>query len=190
LRDTAEADGRAAALGASKEVKAALKDEAEQLSRQQQLVAQLFELAERRRGAFEDKVQAASDFRTLVEGLRVKAKAETDSGERRVARRTLNQVSAYFYETAAGLRQQSARPADVVAALEIASEVASQSPQLFYELAVAHALNSDKKRSLAALRRAFELGFKDAAALEKEPALEALRGEAEYKRLVEGMQAR
>jgi len=187
LRDTAEADGRLAALGASKEVKAALRDEAEQSSRQRQLVGELLDLAEKRRGDYEGREQAAADFRAKVEGLRVKSKAEADTGERRVARRTLNQVSAHFYETAAGLRQQHARPAEVVAALEIASEVASRSPQLFYELAVAHAANSDKKRSLAALRKAFELGFKDTAALEKEPALEPLRGDAEYKRLVEGL---
>jgi predicted esterase len=190
LRDVSEAESRLAALGASKEVKAALKDEAEQLSRQQQLVGQLFELAERRRGEFELRVQAAADFRGIVEGLRVKAKAEADSGERRVARRTLNQVSAHFYEAAANLRQQRARPSEVVAALEVASEIASRSPQLFYELAVAHAQNSDRKRSLAALRKAFELGFKDTAALEQEPALEPLRGEAEYKRLVEGAQGK
>ena len=187
LHDTAEADGRVAALAASKEVKAARKDEAEQLSRQQQLVSQLFELAERRRGEFESRVQAAADFRALVEGLRVKAKAETDSGERRVARRTLNQVAAHFYEAAAELRRQRARPSEVVAALEVASEISIRSPQLFYELAVAYALNADKKRSLSTLRKAFELGFKDAAALEREPALEPLRGEAEYKRLIEGM---
>lgn len=186
LRDTAEADGRAATLGASKEVKGALKDEAEQLERQQRLVAQLFELAEMRRGEFEVRVKAAADFRALVEGLRVKAKVEDDSGERRVARRTLNQVMAQFYETAANLRWQRARPPEIVAALEIASEVAPRNPQIFYELAVAHAANSDRKKSFAALRKAFELGFKDAAALEREPALEALRGEAEYKRLVEG----
>lgn len=187
LRDTAEAFGRAAALGASKGVKAALKDEADQSSRQQRLVAELFDLAERRRGEFEVRVQAAADFRRLVEGLRVKARAEADSGERRVARRTLNQVTARFYETAASLRHDNARPSEVVAALEVASEVAPHSPQLFYELAVAHAANSDRKRSLAALRKAFELGFRDAAALEREPAFDALRGEAEYERLVEGI---
>jgi len=187
LRDTTEADGRAAALGASKEVKAALKEEAEQLGRQQKLVAELFELAERRRGEFEVRVQAAADFRGLVDKLRVQAKAEADSGERRVARRTLNQVMAHFYEAAANLRQRRARPSEVVAALEVASEVASRNPQLFYELAVAHATNSDRKGSLAALRRAFELGFKDAAALAREPALEPLRGEAEFKRLVESL---
>ena len=186
-RDTAEAERKVAVLGASKEVKAALKDEAEQLSRQQTLVSQLFELAERRRGEFDGRVQAAADFRGLVEGLRVKAKAEADSGERRVARRSLNQVMAHFYETAAGLRQQRARPSEVVAALEIASDVAPRSPQIFYELAVAYASNADKKRALATLRKAFELGFKDAAALESEPALEALRGDAEYKRLVESL---
>jgi predicted esterase len=187
LRDTSEADGRAAVLGASKEVKAALKDEAEQLERQQRLVAELFELAERRRGEFEVRVKAAADFRALIEGLRLKAKAEADSGERRVARRTINQVMAHFYEAAANLRWQRARPPEIVAALEVASEVAPRSPQIFYELAVAHAANSDRKRALAALRKAFELGFKDTAALEREPALESLRGEAEYRRLVESL---
>ena len=187
LRDVSEAESRLSALAASKEVKAALRDEAEQLGRQQQLVAQLFDLAEKRRGDFEVKTEAAADFRRIVEIQRAKAKAETDTGERRVARRVLNLVAAHLYETAANLRQRRARPSEVVAALEVASEVAPRSPQLFYELAVAHAANSDKKRSLAALRKAFELGFKDAAALEREPALEPLRGEAEYKRLVEGM---
>jgi dienelactone hydrolase len=185
LRDTAEADAKFAALGASKEVKAALKDEAEQLSRQQRLVAELFDLVEKRRGEFEVRVQAAADFRRQLEGLRAKAKAETDSGERRVARRTLNQLMARFYETAANLRWQRARPSEVVAALEVASEVAPRSPQIFYELAVAHAANSDKKKSLAALRKAFELGFKDADNMKREPAFDALRGEAGYKQLVE-----
>ncbi|HEX8117944.1 MAG TPA: hypothetical protein VF521_11790, partial [Pyrinomonadaceae bacterium] len=187
LRDVSEAETKLAALGASKEVKAALKDEADQLSRQQQLVSELFDLVEKRRRDFESRVQAAADFRYRVESLRAKARAEEDSGERRVARRTLNQVSARFYETAAELRQRRARPSEIVAALEVASEVASKSPQLFYELAVAHAQNSDKKSALAALRKAFELGFKDAAAVEKEPALEPLRGDAEYKRLLETM---
>ena len=187
LRDAGEAETRLAALGASKEVKAALRDEAEQLGRQQRLVAQLFELAERRRGEFEERTQAAADFRATVESLRAKAKAEADSGERRVARRVLSLVTAHFYEAAAELRRRRGRAPEVVAALEVASEVAPDSPRLFYELAVAHALNSDRKRALAALRKAFDLGFKDAAALEGEPALEPLRDDAEYKRLVESI---
>ena len=187
LRDVTEAESRRDALGASKEVRGALKDEAGQSSRQQRVVSELFELAERRRGEFEARVRAAADFRRLVEGLRAKAKAEADSGERRVARRALNQVAAHFYEAAANLRQRRARAADVVGALELAAEVAPNSPQLFFELAVAHAENSDRKRALAALRAAFEKGFKDAAALEREPALEALRDDTEYKRLVESL---
>jgi hypothetical protein len=187
LRDVTEAENRRDALGASKEVRGALKDEAGQSSRQQRVVSELFELAEKRRGEFEARVRAAADFRRLVEGLRAKAKAEADSGERRVARRALNQVAAHFYEAAANLRQRRARAADVVGALELAAEVAPNSPQLFFELAVAHAENSDRKRALAALRAAFEKGFKDAAALEREPALEALRDDTEYKRLVESL---
>lgn len=187
LRDTAEAEKKLAALGAWKEVKAALKDEAEQLSRQQRLVSNLFELAERRRGEFEVRVQAGADFGRLLEGLREKAQAEADSGERRVARRVLNQLAAHFYETASNLRQRRARASEVVEALETAAEVAPNSPQLFFELAIAHAENSNRKRALAALRAAFEKGFKDKAALERERALDALRGEAEYRRLVEDL---
>ena len=189
LRDVSEAETRLKALGASKDVKAALKDEAGQSGRQQRLVSELFELAERRRGEFEVKVAAAGEFRRLLEGLRAKAKAEADTGERRVARRALNQVAAHFYEAAANLRQRGARGTEVVGALEVAAEVAPDSPQLFFELAVAHAENSDRKRALAALRTAFEKGFKDAAALEREHALDALRGEAEYRRLVESLRA-
>ena len=189
LRDDSqigEVEKRASALAASKEVKAALKDESEQARLQQRLAAELFELAARRGGELDVSAQAAHDFRQKVEALRAKSKAEADSGERRVARRVLNQVMGYYYETAANLRQRRARPAEVVAALEVASEVASRSPQIFYELAVAYAENSDKKNALAALRKAFELGFKDTSALEREPALQTLRDDAAYKRLVEG----
>jgi len=187
LRDISEAERRLASLGAEKEVKAALKDESEQMRRQERLVSELFELAGKRKADFEVSTQAAADFRQRLDGLRAKAKAEADSGERRVARRVLNQVAAYFYETAGNLRQRRARGSEVVAALEVAAEVAPHSPQIFYELAVAHAENSDRKKALSALRTAFELGFKDAAALEREHALDALRGEAEFKRLVEGL---
>lgn len=187
LRDVTEAEGKLKALGASKDVKGALKEEAGQSDRQQRIVAELFELVEKRRGEFEVKVEAAAQFRRLLEGLRAKAKAGADTGERRVARRTLNQVAAHFYEAAANLRQRGARGAEVVEALEVAAEVAPNSPQLFFELAVAHAENSDRKRALAALRTAFEKGFKDADALGREPALEALRNDAEYKRLVESL---
>lgn len=192
LRDASEigeVEKRVAALGGVKEVKAALRDEAEQMRRQERLSSELFELAGKRGGDLDVSTQAAADFRHRLDALRVKAKAEADSGERRVARRVLNQVMGYFYETAANLRQRRARPSEVVAALEVASEVAPRSPQIFYELAVAYAENSDRKRALSALRKAFELGFKDANALEREPALEALRGDAEYKRLVEGLRA-
>ncbi len=185
LRDIAEAERRLGALGASKEVKSALKDESGQLSRQRRLVSELFDLAERRRGEFEVKVQAIADFRRLTEELRAKAKAEADTGERRVARRVISQLAARFYETAANLRQRRARASEVVEALETAAEVAPNSPYIFFELAVAHAENSDRKKALAALRTAFEKGFRDAAALEREHALDALRGEAEYRRIVE-----
>ena len=188
LRDASEAERRAAALGATKEVRAALKEEAEQTRRQERLTSELFALVERRRGDDGDaRPQAAADFKRLVEELRAEARGAGDTGERRVARRALGQVFAVFYERAANLRQQRAGAIDVAAALEVAAELAPQSPQVFYELAVAHALGDARRKALAALRRAVENGFADAAALEGESAFARLRAEAEYQKIVEAM---
>ena len=69
--------------------------------------------------------------------------------------------------------------------LEIAAEIAPDNPQVQYELACAYALKAEKKKALAALKRAVEKGFKDVPALTGDRAFDSLRGEDEYKALVE-----
>lgn len=102
-----------------------------------------------------------------------------------MARRALNEVFAQYYEGALNLRRRSQDAALTATTLEIAAEIAPDNPQVQYELACAYALNTEKKKALAALKRAVEKGFKDIAALTGDKALESLRGEDEYKALVE-----
>jgi predicted esterase len=187
LRDVSEAAARAAALGETKEVRAALKDEAEQARRQERLASEMVALVEQRRGAGDERMQAAADFRRLLSQLREQARAAADTGARRVARRTLNQLFARFYEHALNLRHQKAGAGEVAAALETAAEFAPQSPRVFYELAVAHALDRERRKALAALRQAVDNGFADASLLEAEPAFEPLRADTEYRKLVESV---
>ena len=184
LRDVAEFETKLGQLKEAKIVRAALKDEEEEIKLQRRKAAELVALIERRKDA-ENPLLAASEFRHAVEELRKKARVPEDSSGRRVARRALNGVFAQYYEGALNLRRRSQDAALMATTLEIAAEIAPDNPQVQYELACAYALNAEKKKALAALRRAVEKGFKDVSALTSDKALESLRGEDEYTTLVE-----
>ena len=71
--------------------------------------------------------------------------------------------------------------------LGIAVEIAPDNAEIWYELAAAQARKGTKKKALESLRKAVDLGLKDLARLEKEPAFAALRQEKKYRELVSGM---
>ncbi|HEV2763235.1 MAG TPA: hypothetical protein VGV38_09705, partial [Pyrinomonadaceae bacterium] len=127
---------------------------------------------------------AAAEFRRAAADLRRAARAEADTGERRVARRVLGQVFAQFYERAADLRARGEKASAVVAGLELAAELSPDNPQLLFELACAHAVNRDRKKALELLRRAVEKGFADADQLARHDALTSLRAEPAYQELL------
>lgn len=189
LRDVAGAAEKASRLGASKEVRAAREEESAQLREQERLFRDIAAHAERARDANEGTV-AASVFRRAAADLRKAARAEADTSERRVARRALGELFAHFYERAANARERGGGAAAVVADLEAASELAPDSPQVFVELARAHALDRNKGKALASLRRAVENGFADAEALARDESLATLRGEAAYKEILARLQPR
>ncbi|HEX7176890.1 MAG TPA: hypothetical protein VF240_16640 [Pyrinomonadaceae bacterium] len=184
LRDVAGEAGRAARLGESKEVRRALDEEGAQIRRQQNLFDRIRALHESRSGAEEPAV-VLMEFRRAVAALGKAAGAGGDTGERRVARRTLRQLFAHYYESAANLRDRGVESGRVVSHLEVAAEIIPDNPQVLFELASAYAVNREKKKALTTLRKSVESGFTDADAVAGNESLAPLRDEAAFKEIVE-----
>jgi tetratricopeptide (TPR) repeat protein len=186
FRDVTEFERKLARLRELDTVKLALREEKDQIKRQQDLTRELLSFQERRRD-IEARATAYGDFKRALDELRRQAREPEDSIARRVARRTLHDVFAFYYESAGNLIQRRKDLPLAVANLEIATLIAENNPQVFYELASAYALNGEKKKALEALRRAVEKGFKDIAQLNDSQALEPLRKEAEYRKILESI---
>ena len=187
--DTGEAVRKVAQLRETDEVKKALREENDQVRRQQQLIAQLAALVSGRNDP-DTRAQATTAFSQLLSELKKSAHENEDGSQRRIARRVLNQLFAQFYETGTMLLEGQRRYDQAVYNLGIAAEIAPKSQQVFYDLARAYALNGDKKKALQALRTAIELGFTDLNTITSDAALNSLRNEALYREIVEGLKNR
>lgn len=186
LLDVSRLEQKAAVLRRTREVVRALDEEDGEIRRQEKIASELVALLERRRDPNESAVANLS-FRKAVDDLRKAAHGRDDTGERRVARRALKQVFAQFYEGATNLIRRRENYALAAVSLAAAAELAPDNAQILYELACAHALNRDKRRAFVALRKAIENGFRDVEELARSEAFAALRGEAEYRKLVEAI---
>jgi Flp pilus assembly protein TadD len=65
-----------------------------------------------------------------------------------------------------------------------AAEANPKNPGVVYTLARVYAVNGKKDEALASLGRALQLGYNDLAAIKADSALESLRNDPEYQRLV------
>lgn len=188
LKDAAAAEREAARLKESKEVARAIKEEKEQLRKQREFAAQIKNAGVKYFEASNDKdiqgrTAALGELRSIVAGLQRKAEAGEDSGERRIARRTLRQMLAELVESAEFLYYNT--PELAVVNLEVASEITPNNPAPLYALARAYSRKGDKKNAIDALRRAIDKGFKDTARIETDKDLDPLRQEPGYKKLLE-----
>jgi tetratricopeptide (TPR) repeat protein len=185
-RDTTEFEKKLTQLRETAEFKQALREEKDQIRRQQELTAQLIAFQERRKDV-ETRTVAYGEFTRVLGELRKKAREIEHSIERRIARRTLHDVFAFYYESASNLLQRRKDYSIAVSNLEIATEIAEKNAQVMYELATAYALSGEKKKALEALRRAVEKGFTDIAQMNRSPALETLRKESEYQKILDSI---
>jgi len=186
LRDVADFERKAMQLEATKEIKRELDDEGGQTRRQQRLVAELLDLL-RQSQDLEQRAIAFASFKRGVGDLKKRARGAEDSGERRIARRALNEVFAQLYEGASNLLQRGENYALAASTLEVVAEIASDNPQVFYDLACAYAGNRDKRKALDALKKAVERGYTNLTALTSNALLDSLRGESGYQKLIESL---
>ena len=125
--------------------------------------------------------------RQLAAELRLaelKKRAEAESYEGVVARRLLRAIltQTSFYLTRDLFARGDFRSA--VAVLTVASEIAPERVDVWYNLGCALARGGSRKKALAALERAVEAGFGDGAKMADDPDLESLQRMAEFRRLV------
>ncbi len=187
LRDTAEAARKAAELAADPGLQRELKERSARLQHDK-------ELLETAPGILA-AVDAAGDPMTVtqvvsalrIRELRKKAQSGRTADERLSAQRILNTIGV---QTSYYLPQKfmdEKRYERAVFVLSIAAEIEPESPHVWYNRAAAYARKGDRKKALADLRHALERGWKDAAALEKDPDFETLRQEAGYQEIVRNL---
>lgn len=197
LRDIREAEKRIAALASRRELKEQQRSEQQQIKKQRDLEAQVYRLTAATNGNAEvsgsdnehfsesSPTSARVKLRSMLAGFRKAADSAQDSDEGRVARRVMSGLWVGFFEQGLNLLERQKRYAAAARVFELVTEVAPERPGGYYFLAVAHAANREKKKSLAALKTAIEKGFADVEAIKKNEAFASIRNERVYQELID-----
>jgi len=189
LRDVSEFEKKAAALKDSKQVKQSLSKERDQETEQLRRASELFDLrAKALRTNNDPSTQQPFliDLKRILSDLKRKSEAKENSSERALAHRVLSQYTISSFEQTM-LLIQTKKYDLAVANFALDAEVMPDNSRVWYNLACAYSLNGDKRRALDALNKAVQKGFSDVQELERNPQLDAIREEAGFKKIVEGL---
>jgi tetratricopeptide (TPR) repeat protein len=182
LRPISHTAVKLSALEDTSEYKKAAREEADEIKQQRDLVAQLMSA-----GNESNDPTPASTFghsRDTIRKLHLRAASTANSSDRRVARRALNDIFVAAFETALYAHEPQGNYTAALTNLELAAEASPKFASIPYNQARIFALKGDKKKSLAYLQKAIELGFKNAVAIENEKAFESIRLEEQFVKLL------
>lgn len=202
LRDTADSEKKIALLKNSKAVKQALRraqdEENEEIRRGNELFGLRARLISPTTGTSqrrsedtpgltsdtETRRRAFSDLKDKLSELKRKSEGKDNTPERAQARRVLNQYTAASFEQSMMLIQ--AQKYDLAAStLAVDSELMPNNWRLLYNLACVYSLSGEKRRAIDTLGKAVQRGFANAAELERNGQLDAIREEPGFKKIVE-----
>ena len=184
VSDTQSAADKLSEIRAQKSYQQALTNEEHSFTEQQRAVQRIFSLDA-------DLLDSASKNASLqkvsgeIESWQQKAKASADSGERRLARRILDQVFVEAYETALFVNRQQKDYRMMIANLELTRLINPQNSIALLELARAFALGGRKKEALATLAQAIANGLTDCSRMAGKPEWENLRGDKQFQKIIE-----
>jgi predicted esterase len=191
LRAVDEVEQRVRQLRDSRDVKEAIREERQQITKQRELESQITNLISLREETTEEASDPGSRLCLTLADLQKLSKATEDSSERRVARRVLGGLSIWLYEQGRNLLQTPNRAGEAARKIELAIEVNPDRPgSVYFYLAWAYALKGDKKRSLQALKSAVEKGFIDLAAINDNKAFDSVRNDPLYLELIGNLKAK
>lgn len=189
LRDVADIEMKVNQLGATREVKAAIREEQVQIRKQRELESRLSSLIASRASGTpnnegEESFDSANLLPKILNDLRKQSKATEDSTQRRVARRVLDGLFVGLVEQGIGLLQTQKNYSDSIKPLKLATEVNPDRPGVYFYLAWAYAANRDKKKSLQFLNTAVEKGFSDAVMITSNKAFDFIRDDPEFQQIM------
>lgn len=189
LRDVAGLEKKTASLRDSKAVKQSLARDRDQETEQRRRLKEIFDLRAKAQTWSNDTPTQRPflfDLKRLLSDLKQKSEAKESSPERAVARRIVTQFLITSFEQAVTLLQT--KKYDLAAAnLALDSEVMPDNWRLLYNLTCAYSLKGDKRRAIETLSKAVQKGFANADELERNDQLDAIRAEAGFKKIVEGL---
>jgi tetratricopeptide (TPR) repeat protein len=183
LRDTSEAEKKAAGIEASEPFRKMLKEREARDRRDHEYLERIPRLF----NAVPAEIRPDTLSQFLAD-LQIpdwkKRETSEDPEERLSAGRVLYavyiQTGLYLPRTAMERKQWDR----AIFFLQAAAEVDPDSSRLHYRLATAWAGKGNRKKALESLKKAAEAGGTDLEEIESDPALASLRGEEEYKALV------
>ncbi len=182
--DTKEAAESLAEIRGGKSYKKSKTDEKNSFDEQQRTAAQIIAT----NTALIDpasKNTASARAAKEIEIWQRRANAESDSTERRLAKRILEQVFVQTYETALYVNEQQRDYELMSANLQLARLVNQQNAQVLFELARAFALAGKKSDALALLEQSFENGFKDCARLNENAEWKIFSNDKNFRKIIE-----
>lgn len=187
FKDVGEIAKSLAALKSSARFKSALKDEHQQIDEQLRLVS---EIAPKIRTYIEGSEPDPASLRTeILQGMgrlndqSEHAKKETD---RLIASRAFGDLWVSSIEN--GQQELQARHFDKAeACFQLMSQVRND-PWPMLLLADTHAAAGNKKQAIKDVQEAIRRGLKDASILASEPGLQGLKGDAEFQKVLEGLE--
>jgi hypothetical protein len=127
-----------------------------------------------------------TELQRLIAELKKKQQSKDNTFNNILARRILTQYFISTYEAAAALlREQKYGLAAASFALD--AQLLPDNPQIHFYLACAHSQAGNKKKALAALKEAVKKGFNNLSRIEESAALNSIRNEEEFKKIVAGI---
>jgi tetratricopeptide (TPR) repeat protein len=184
LRDVTEVERKASSLETSKALREWREKQERRLVRDERYLKQA--AAAFARASADDPGALVRLLRELkIPTLKRRAREDDDLEERLSARRSLESV---FVQTGYYLPRHLLETGDderAVLSLSVAVEIKPESPLVWFTLARAQARTGREGKAVESLERAIEAGFSDAALLEEQADLEALRDEEGFRGLLE-----
>jgi poly(3-hydroxybutyrate) depolymerase len=202
LRDISEVEKKLTEMRGDRDVKAAIREEQQEITKQRETEALIRALLNARQqsegrdqnerpqipesqNSREAPLDAHTRLQAVLDRLQKAAKEPNDSSDRRVARRVLDGTFIGLFEAGLNLLETQKRFSEAAGTFRLATEVYPERAGPFFYLAWAYAAGGERKKSLQALKTAASKGFTDLAAINETKAFDSIRNDPQFEQVIQ-----